>query len=78
MSRTFHRGERRIRVRQIRRDPPDLRKVAKALISLAQAQAELDAERRAGHWATAAEATEAAEAAKAAKSMSGPTEGESE
>ena len=32
----------------------------------------LDAERRAGHWATAAEATEAA------KSMSGPTEGESE
>jgi GTP-binding protein len=44
----------------------------------AQTQAELDAERRAGHWATAAEATEAAEAAKAAKSMSGPTEGESE
>ncbi len=44
MSRTFHRGERRIRVRQIRRDPPDLRKVAKALIALAQAQAELDAE----------------------------------
>lgn len=43
MSRTFHRGERRIRVRQIRRDPPDLRKVAKTLIALAQAQAELDA-----------------------------------
>lgn len=42
MSRTFHRGERRIRVRQIRRDPPDLRKVAKALIALAQA--EFDAE----------------------------------
>ena len=37
MSRTFHRGERRIRVRQIRRDPPDLRKVAKTLIALAQA-----------------------------------------
>lgn len=44
MSRTFHRGERRIRVRQIRRDPPDLRKVAKTLIALAQAQAELEAQ----------------------------------
>ena len=38
----------------------------------AQTQAELDAERRAGHWATAAEAAEAAEI------TSGPTEGESE
>ncbi|MBK6956108.1 MAG: GTPase ObgE [Actinomycetales bacterium] len=44
----------------------------------AQTQAELDAERRAGHWATAAEATEAAEAAEAAEITSGPTEGESE
>ena len=52
MSRTFHRGERRIRVRQIRRDPPDLRKVAKTLIALAQAQAELDAKQ--SHTTTAA------------------------
>lgn len=36
-------GERRIRVRGIRRDPPDLRKLASALIDLAQAQAEADA-----------------------------------
>ena len=45
MSRTFHNGERRIRVRGIRRDPPDLRRLARALIELAQAQAEADAQR---------------------------------
>jgi hypothetical protein len=46
MSRTFHHGERRIRVRAIRREKPDLRKLASALIDLAQAQLEADAERQ--------------------------------
>ena len=56
MSRTFHRGERRIRVQQIRRDPPDLRKVAKTLIALAQAQAELEAQN--SHTTTNAPSTD--------------------
>lgn len=45
MSRTFHRGERRIRVHAIRRERPDLAKLGRALIDLAQAQAEVEAER---------------------------------
>ncbi len=44
MSRTFHHGERRVRVRGIRRERPDLQKLARALIDLAQAQAEAKAE----------------------------------
>ena len=36
--------ERRIVVRAVRRDPPDLRKLARALIDLAQAQLEAEAE----------------------------------
>ena len=44
MSRTFHHGDRRIRVRGIRRDDPDLRKLARALIDLVQAEAEAEAE----------------------------------
>ena len=45
MSRTLHhqRGDRRIRAKGIRRDPPDLRRYARALIALAIAQAETDA-----------------------------------
>lgn len=43
MSRTYRRGERRIRVRAIRRETPDYRKLARALIELAQAQAEAEA-----------------------------------
>lgn len=39
-----HRPERRITVRGVRREHPDLRKLAQALIALAQAQAEADAE----------------------------------
>ena len=39
-----HRPERRISVRGVRREQPDLRKLAQALIALAQAQAEADAE----------------------------------
>ena len=44
MSRTFHHGERRIRARGIRQDPPDLRRLARALIALAEAQAEAEAQ----------------------------------
>lgn len=44
MSRTFHHGDRRIRVRGVRNETPELRKLARALIDLAQAQAEADAE----------------------------------
>jgi hypothetical protein len=48
MSRTFHHGKRRqprrLRVRGVRKDPPDARGVARALISLVQAQAEADPE----------------------------------
>jgi hypothetical protein len=44
MSRTFHHGERRIRVRGIRRKDPDLRKLARALVDLALAEAEAEAE----------------------------------
>lgn len=44
MSRTFHHGERRVRVRGIRRKDPDLRKLARALIDIVQAEAEAEAE----------------------------------
>lgn len=44
MSRTHRGGERRIRVRGERREPTDLRRLARALIDLARAQAEADAE----------------------------------
>jgi hypothetical protein len=44
MSRTFHHGERRIRVKAIRRNPPDARGMARALIGLALAQIEADAQ----------------------------------
>ena len=44
MSRTYHRGERRIRVRGVRLEKPDLSKLARALIELAQAQVETEAQ----------------------------------
>jgi hypothetical protein len=44
MSRTFHHGERRIRVKAIRRNPPDARGMARALIELARAQMEAEAQ----------------------------------
>lgn len=44
MSRTYHDGSRHIRVRGIRRKQPDLRKLAAALLDLAQAQLEAEAE----------------------------------
>ena len=44
MSRTFHHGERRAWVGADRRKDPNLRKLARALIDLAQLQAEAEAE----------------------------------
>lgn len=44
MSRTYHHGERRLRVRGIRQDPTDLRRLSRALLDLAQAQTEAEAE----------------------------------
>ncbi len=38
--------ERRISVRAVRRDPPDLKKLSQALIALAMAQAEAEAQRQ--------------------------------
>jgi hypothetical protein len=50
MSRTYHHGERRIRVRGIRR-PTDLKRLARTLIELEyqQAQAEVEAEAEVKH-----------------------------
>lgn len=39
-----YKQERHIRVRSVRKDPPDLRKLAGAIIALAQAQTEAEAE----------------------------------
>lgn len=44
MSRTFHDGSRRVRVRGIRRKQPDLRKLGQALLDIVQAEAEAMAE----------------------------------
>lgn len=44
MSRTYRKGERKVRVRGVRRDATDLRRLALALIDLAQAQAETEAQ----------------------------------
>jgi hypothetical protein len=43
MSRTYHDGDRRIRVKGIRR-PTDLRRLARTLIELEQARAEAESE----------------------------------
>jgi|GEM_PF-6780765 len=50
MSRTYRRGDRRIRVRGVRR-PTDLKRLARVLIELEQAQAEADAEAEQGQRA---------------------------
>jgi hypothetical protein len=44
MSRTYHHGKRSIRVRGIKKDPPDLRRFSRALIALVQAEAEAEAQ----------------------------------
>lgn len=41
--------ERRIRVRAVRRDPPDIKKLSRALIALAMAQAQAEADALAEH-----------------------------
>ena len=48
-------NERRISVRAVRRDPPDLKKLSRALIALAMAQAQAEAEAQAEHEAKADE-----------------------
>jgi hypothetical protein len=48
MSRTYHHGERKIRVRGIRR-PTDLKRLARALIELEYQQAQAEAEAAAEH-----------------------------
>jgi hypothetical protein len=37
-------NQRRIRIRAVRRDPPDVKKLGKALLALAMAQAEAEAQ----------------------------------
>lgn len=44
MSRTYHHGERHIRVRGVRREQPDLRRLARVIIEIAEAEAEHEAE----------------------------------
>jgi hypothetical protein len=44
-------GDRRIRVRSVRRDPPDIKKLSRALIAFAMAQAQAEADARAEHKA---------------------------
>lgn len=46
---------RRIRVRVERRDPPDVRKLGKALLALALAQAQAESEAQAAHQKKAEE-----------------------
>lgn len=43
--------DRRIRVRAIRRDPPDIKKLSRALIALAMAQAQAEADAQAEYEA---------------------------
>jgi hypothetical protein len=54
-----HSRERRFTVRGVRRDPPDIQKLSKALISLAMAEAEREAQ--AEHAARDAESQAASE-----------------
>lgn len=43
------RSQRRISVRAVRRDPPDLTKLSRALIALAMAEAQTEADAKAEH-----------------------------
>ena len=43
-SRKRHHQDRHLKIRSVRKDPPDLRKIASALIALAMAQNEADAQ----------------------------------
>lgn len=42
-------NQRRIRIRAIRREPPDVQKLGKALLALAMAQAQAEADAKAEH-----------------------------
>lgn len=44
MSRTYRRGEGRIRVKAIRRNPPDLKRLSRVALELAKAKDEMEAE----------------------------------
>jgi hypothetical protein len=44
-----HRRERRISIRSVRREEPDTRKLARALIAIVQAQAEAEAQAQHAH-----------------------------
>jgi len=44
MSRTYRSGERRIRVKAIRRESPDLKRLSRVALELAKAKAEMEAE----------------------------------
>ncbi|ORX14577.1 MULTISPECIES: hypothetical protein [Mycolicibacterium] len=48
-------AERHISIRSVRRDPPDLRKLSRAVIALALREAELDAEAKAAQAALTVE-----------------------
>lgn len=48
-------NERRIRVRAVRREPPDVKKLSRALIALAMAQAQAEADAQAEHDRTKGE-----------------------
>lgn len=54
------RSARRIRIRAIRRDPPDVRKLGKALLALALAQAQAEADAQTQHEQNAKERKRAA------------------
>ena len=49
--RRTHAADRRISVRAIRRDPPDIKKLSRALIALAMAQAQAEADAQKEHQA---------------------------
>lgn len=58
MSNGKKRDERHIRVRAVRREEPDLRKLSRALIDLALAQAQAEAAAEAEHQARTSEIVE--------------------
>lgn len=63
MSRTFHHGQRRIKVKGVRRDKPDVRKLARALIEMAR----LEREAETAHQTSAAPQTRAPKKSRGAK-----------
>ncbi|MHB9149805.1 MAG: hypothetical protein ACYC33_06970 [Thermoleophilia bacterium] len=60
MTKRQHHPERKITIRSVRRNPPDMSKLGRALIALAMAQAEAEAEAEAQANAPASEDAPAA------------------